>query len=547
MSGHEQSRSGVQCEHSKKIDALFSAYDRTGSPGLNLAVISHGKIIHQRGYGVADLEHDTPFNSATQLRLGSTTKHMCASCIFLLENRNLLSLEDDIHKFVPELPDFSSRITIRHLLTMTSGFRDGLNMLLFSGQDSNDEITRNTIMQILFRDTRLMFKPGDNCTYSNTNYALLSTIIERITKCSLADFMQRNLFMPLGMKHSELIPMQSTHLTLLASGYLPEEDGKSSKAHTLLELSGDGGVVSNLDDMVRWFKNYRNDQLFGPDYRARIEAANPLNNGQTCEYRHGMYVASFLGETKISHAGGLPGYLSDFAYFPESDLGIILLTNVFDVSLLEATDKIALTIIAGSRDIARRRTQTNNYSLSPLGIFASQEAALVLHFVQEKRHLVCYLLGERHQLTQKTEHTYISSKPDYAIEITFDTTTPDQITLALGNMRATVLYRIDEPGNMPASCSDEYSGKYFSPATQATHEINVCEAMLTVTLTSSDKELVWKNFNHVIGDLFTSEIEGEPSNTNVQIKFTRDKEYSITGLSYSLSRCLAVEFIKMIE
>ena len=124
-----RSRDGIVGEFSDRIDVLFDEWDRDGSPGAILAVCRDGKVIHQRGYGVANIEDDVPFTADTVLRLGSTTKHLCATCILLLENRGKLSLDDDIRQHVPEVPDFGPVITLRHLLTMTSGLWDDLNQI----------------------------------------------------------------------------------------------------------------------------------------------------------------------------------------------------------------------------------------------------------------------------------------------------------------------------------------------------------------------------------------------------------------------------------
>src|SRR5262245_15850390 len=205
MNGYLQSRAGVASEYSRAIDALYAEYDRAGSPGLNIAVLKSGQVIHQRGYGVANVEDDVPFAADTVLRLGSTTKHLCATCILILESRGLLTLQDDVHKHIPELSDFGVTLRLSHLLTMTSGLRDGLNMLLFAGLGAANDVSRAQITQLACRDTTLMFEPGDDCVYSNTNYALLSTVIERVSGISLAEFMARELFAPLGMVDTKLV------------------------------------------------------------------------------------------------------------------------------------------------------------------------------------------------------------------------------------------------------------------------------------------------------------------------------------------------------
>ncbi len=549
MSGVTLSKSGIAGDYSSQIDALFSEYDKPHSPGVNLAVVSQGIVIHQRGYGVANLEDDVPFTAETILRLGSTTKHMCATCILILENKGLLNLEDDIRQHLPELPEFGARISVNHLLTMTSGFRDGLNMLLFSGLGVENNISRSQITELLTRDTSLMFQPGDNCTYSNTNYVLLSSIIERLSGATIADFMQTEIFEPLGMLNSKLAPEMASSTPHAARGYVPHEDGDYEDGLMLVELSGDGGVVSTLNDMVRWFHNYRNDELFGPDFRHRLEAENRLNDGQLIEYRCGINVTRQSGELKVSHAGGMPGYLCDFAYFPDRDLGIILFTNVFDPGLLETPDKIA-GIIPGQTEHAGVSSSIPEAGMElPLGCFASETDALILETAREQDAWVCYFLGERHCLKNSGHNTFIGLKTGSPLKIILSTSEGNVLEgngfkLVLGNTPVINLTKpVDSPDRHLTQLAD-YEGQYWSDVLQETHLVTVHNTGVEIELTSPLRNLVWKEFNHVTGDLFTSVIAGEPSSTNVQILFTRDESNQVNGLRYNLSRCLDVRFEK---
>ena len=535
MNGYIDSRVGVAGEFSRAIDTLYAEYDRDGSPGVNIAVIKSGRVIHQRGYGVANVEDDMPFTANTVLRLGSTTKHLCATCILILESRGLLTLQDDVHKHIPELPDFGETLRLSHLLTMTSGLRDGLSMLLFAGLGAQSDVSREQITTLACRDTTLMFRPGDDCTYSNTNYTLLSTIIERLSGVSLGEFMAQELFAPLGMNDTKLVPRLTQTIAHAARGYVPNAATGFDEGLMLVELSGDGGVVSTLHDMALWFANYRNDHVFGANYRQRLEASFPLNDGRTIDYRLGINVSTYRDEIKVSHAGGMPGFLCDFVFLPHADLGIVLLSNVFHPTLLDTPDRIADIVLHGGKKTKLRGDKLHD---APVGFFAS--ATDLVQLERRDDGLVCFYLGEMHPLRKIRHGVLTSAKRGALIQILWREDAPDTIEINLGCMPAIALHRVTIPS--PPRDLHVFSGTYFNSVMREYHIVTAREDHLDVVLDSPLRALVWKKLLPVDGDLFTTEIAGEPSLTNVQVAFRRDRSGTIAGFTYNLSRCKAVHF-----
>jgi D-aminopeptidase len=247
-----RSREGVRGAWSERIDRLFADRDAAGRPGLNLAVVKNGETVHARGYGVAEIEHDIPFTPDTVLRLGSTSKHICAACIYLLVHDKRLSVDDDVRDHVPELLRLRTRVTIDHLLTMTSGLPDWLNLGLFSGLRETPPVRRADMLAWLARLDAPMFPPGATSSYSNTNYALLSLIVERVSGQSLAEFMRERLFAPLGMRDTALVPLATETSARMAKGYQPGDGGKPVAGLMLPEIHGEGAVNSTIADMTRW-------------------------------------------------------------------------------------------------------------------------------------------------------------------------------------------------------------------------------------------------------------------------------------------------------
>jgi CubicO group peptidase (beta-lactamase class C family) len=546
-----RSREGIAGKFSGRIDALFEEWDRDGSPGAVLAVCRGGNVIHQRGYGVANIEDDVPLTADTVLRLGSTTKHLCATCILLLENRGKLSLDDDIRQHVPEVPDFGRVITLRHLLTMTSGLWDDLNLLLFAGLDTGAPLTREQFLKLVPVQEQLMFNPGDDCTYSNTNYFLLSLVIERVSGQTLADFMHQELFQPLGMSATRLTPWMKQTIRHKARGYQPAADGGFEAAYMMTELDGNGGVDSTIGDMLKWFANYRDDRHFGPHYRRRLEAENRLTDGRLLDYRLGINVVDYRGMTVVRHAGGMPGYLCDFVFFPQSDLGIVLLANVLAPRILELPDRIADIVLEGEFKQPPESAFLDACSddLAPLlGVYASEAGGQVLELAKQGGKLVCYLLGDINPLRER-DGWFVSRKNLVAVRPA-DLPSGRGLELKLGCQPTMFLSPVTDPRTEPAALPTDFEnlvGYYRLEGLEEAHEICLQNGRLHVAIPGPLRKLVWGDLTAVAGDLFVALVDGEPSCTNVTVKFLRNKRGAVAALSYSINRCRNIVFRKQTE
>ncbi len=187
---------------SAEVDKLFAPWARNDSPDCAIAVIRHGKIVHRKCYGMADLEHGIAITPTTLFNIASVSKQFTVFLILLLVNAGLLSLDDDVRRHVPEVPDFGEKITVRHLIHHTSGLREDWSMLTLAGWRGEDVITRNGVFHLLRRQKDLTFTPGEDYPYCNTGYHLLAEIARKVTGQSLRQYGRHNLFDPLGMKQT---------------------------------------------------------------------------------------------------------------------------------------------------------------------------------------------------------------------------------------------------------------------------------------------------------------------------------------------------------
>jgi len=188
----------TQADDVKRLDGIFEAWSKPGTPGAAVAVIQHGKLVCEKGYGLANLEYDVPVTPQTVYHVASVSKQFTAMALVLLEQEGKLSLEDDVHKYLPELPDYGHKVTLRQLLQHTSGIRDQWQTLGLAGWRLDDVITQQQILRLLFRQKELNFVPGTRHLYSNGGYTLAAEVVARVSEERFPDFCQERLFGPLA-------------------------------------------------------------------------------------------------------------------------------------------------------------------------------------------------------------------------------------------------------------------------------------------------------------------------------------------------------------
>jgi CubicO group peptidase (beta-lactamase class C family) len=308
-----------------RIDEVFAFAANTQSPGCAVATIRDGKIEFARGYGMADLEHGLPITSKTAFNLASVSKQFTAAAINLLVAAGQLSLDDDVRKYVPELPRYDAPITIRHLVHHTSGLRE-ISALFDLSVRSGPDISSADDLQMLARQRNLNFKPGAEYSYTNSGYFLLGLIVERVSGTSLRGFAEERMFRPLGMSSTTFRDRSDMSIENQAVGYV-QRNGTWRPADPLPILVGPGALYSTVEDLALWQGHMMEPRLGGAPWRELTTARGTLTDGTTLRYGAGLVHGSFNGEPTLQHSGGIPGYHSFLMRFPRSGLSISVLCN----------------------------------------------------------------------------------------------------------------------------------------------------------------------------------------------------------------------------
>jgi CubicO group peptidase (beta-lactamase class C family) len=311
-----------------EIDELLAVYDSEDAPGLSVNVISHGKSVYSKGFGLSNLDYNIKNSDSTVFSLASIAKQFTASAIWALVNEDKISLEDDIRTYIPEFPKYQDVVQIKHLLNHTSGIRNYHTLMYLSGFNYDTTYyDNNTVLELALRQKGLNNLPGEKVSYSNTNYNLLAIIIERISGQNLNDYLKLKILNPLKM-HSTFVRVEhGKPIKNKAVGYQKQKEGYKFSTNNQLSY-GAGSMGSSVNDMAIWMKML-NGQILQFKYLAQfLKTTERLTTGGKAKYARGIMLDDYKGYTTTSHGGIGFGGRSQLITVEEKEFGIIVLTNL---------------------------------------------------------------------------------------------------------------------------------------------------------------------------------------------------------------------------
>ncbi|MFQ3251583.1 MAG: CubicO group peptidase (beta-lactamase class C family) [Glaciecola sp.] len=309
-----------------RVTQLLAEYDNDQTPGAVVGIIENGKVTFEKSVGMANLSYGIPMRTDMPTNLGSVSKQFTAMAILLLEKENKLSLDDDIRKHIPEIPDLGHTITIKHLLNHTNGLREMYNILAMRGYGFEDYLDRQIVIELVRRQPKLQANPGDTFNYNNTAFALLTHIAERVSKQAYPDWMRENVFEPLGMDNTYVRRDPGDIIPQASQGYELDENGYRESGD-LYAAYGAGGIYTTVEDIGIWMKNYDTAQLGGKSLIEKLTTPTILNNGEVEDYGLGIGISEYRGQKVFRHGGADNAHRTNFIYFPELDKGMFISSN----------------------------------------------------------------------------------------------------------------------------------------------------------------------------------------------------------------------------
>jgi CubicO group peptidase (beta-lactamase class C family) len=345
------------------VDEIFADLVKSGSPGCALGVYRDGKILYAKGYGLANLEENVPITPQSVFDIGSTSKQFTAASILLLEKQGKLSVNDDIRKYIPEIPDYGQKITILHLLNHTSGLRDYLTLMELAGINTDSVTTDEDTLQIIVRQKALNFAPGSDWLYSNTGFFLLSVIVKRASGKTLREFAADNIFAPLEMTHTQFRDDHTSLIENRAMAYdAKEKTGGYGLNVSYFEQTGDGAVHTSVEDMQKWDENFYSGQIGGKEFLAEIQEQGKLNSGKILDYAKGLSIGEYRGLHTVSHGGSWGGYRAQLLRFPEQHFSVACLCNLGSANPSNRAGRVADVYLASLMKPREARKQLEEKS-----------------------------------------------------------------------------------------------------------------------------------------------------------------------------------------
>ena len=316
----------AQMEKEKQVDELFTKWDTDNTPGAAVAIVKDGAIIYKKGYGIANLEYDIPITPSSIFHIASVSKQFTVFSILLLEKQGKLSLDDDIRKYIPEVPDFGKTITLRHLASHTSGLRDQWNLLSMAGWRMDDVITKEHVLKLVSKQKELNFNPGDEFAYCNTGFTLLAEVVSRVSDMSFAEFTKANIFEPLEMNNTLFYDDHEKIVKNRAYSYYPDSSGYKKSVLNYANV-GATSLFTTVEDLSLWAMNFTDIKLGDSTSINKMNTLAVLNNGETFGGALGQFVGDYKGLNEIQHGGADAGYRSYLTRFPSENFAVIVFSN----------------------------------------------------------------------------------------------------------------------------------------------------------------------------------------------------------------------------
>jgi CubicO group peptidase (beta-lactamase class C family) len=526
----------------RQVDKVFEKWDKPESPGCALGVYKDGQIVYKRGYGIADLNDDVPITPATVFHVASMSKQFTAASIVLLAQQGKLSLDDDVHKYIPELPDFGERITIRHLVYHTSGLRDQWSLLGLAGwRYSLDLITDGDVMSVMTRQKDLNFKPGERHVYCNTGYTLMGLVVKHVSGLSLREFTTKNIFEPLGMTHTHFRDDHAEIIKHDALGY--EQDGKDKPFRmslTNFDTAGATSLHTTVEDLQLWDENFYHPRVGGAAFLQQMLERGKLNNGEQLDYAFGLVVSKYKGLPTVDHGGADAGYRSDMARFPDQHFSAAVLCNSADANPTGLVHQVADIFLAKDLKAPDTTSATDSVKSSPASLTAEQMAALAgIYWNHENDGFERVLLkdgklhidlggDEVHPLKPASDaHFHVGGVPwGDQVDIHFVPATaekPRRFEQSFGGGKSDS-FEAASPFVPTGPELAEYAGAFVSEEIDPVYRIIIQEGNLTLARLKHKNDAL----RPAVRDVFTGDIG--------TVRFTRDANQHISGFILNAGR-----------
>jgi CubicO group peptidase (beta-lactamase class C family) len=531
-----------------KVDRIFADWNTTSSPGCALAVVKDGRIVYEHGYGMANLELGVAISPQSVFDIGSVSKEITAMAILLLVEDGKLMLDDDVRKYLPEMPDYGSKITLRHMLHHTSGLRNYDDLFDLEGIPEADLTTDRDAMDLTVRQKGVNFKPGEEFLYSDTNFFLMSAIVKRITGQTLRQFAQERIFGPLGMTSTHFHDDHTMIVPRRATGYAPHSGGGFELDMSNFEQVGDGSVMTTVEDLFRWDQNFEHPVVGGPDAIRQLTTPGTLNNGQPIPYGMGLFIDHYRGLNWIHHAGEWVGYRAAFSRFPDQHFSTLLLCNCVGSMSPTAMAKQVADVYLASEFARAQKTDSAAGGLTVpasdlkpyAGTYWSENNGALRKFMVRNNKLIMVAPGTTYEMIPLGGGQFEAVEPDSEHKdkyVFVPAATSGNFQLQAREGGASATYEaVKGPVSDPSRLAD-YAGAYANNELRATWTIVVQNGkLIRQQWMTEDEPLEPAFYDGFIGDL---------SEGQFLMHFHRDGSGQVTSFDVATDMVRPMRFVRI--
>lgn len=549
----EQNTPNIQKETSKNLDKVFAEWNNAPhKPGVAAGLLKNGEIVYLKGFGRADIEYPSPITIDTKFQIGTMSKQFTAFAILLLEEQGKLSLSDDVRKYIPQLPEYGHTITIKHLLTQSSGLHDFSALKEIAGWRDKDVFTQKDALNLIFQQKKLDHVPGTKFCQTASGLILLTEVVKQVTGQTLADFSQEHIFQPLGMTNTLFHDDHEQIIPNAAVSYQADKKGLKY-SHINYSIVGTTNLYTSVADLSRWYLNFENPKVGSKKLIEKLTSPVTLNDGITTfnptagrlfygqQYQHAE-----RGIPKLWTYGFEGGYVSNIFIFPQQKVTAFVLGNNNRYNGALAMN-MALEVLG---DIFPEPATIDFNKLKTIKL-TPQQLTTYSGYYWDNEHVAArrlYVENDtlRYQILGSNEASLLVPLSENTFQMVVDS---DDVMLVKFRKEAGVMKMIYTSGE-----SDEYVHEAYTPINYTTTALSELTGVFyndalktTYTVSQNEKGLVTSNRNQSIisfipaqADLFLSSAWSFGS-----IRFTRDKKKNVTGFYVNSDRVKNLYFEKV--
>lgn len=513
-----------------KIDALIPTQVNDSTPGLIIGVVQKGELIFSKGYGLANISYGISNDPKMVYNIGSVSKQFLGYAFAMLHVKGDLNIDDPVNKYLENWPEFEHKVTLRHLLTHTSGYREAYTMSNLAGRTVGvDHLSREECLEVVRRQPQLEFIPGSRYTYNSTAWVILAEVFEKITGQPADEWVENNILKPLEMNDTQIESFVGEVILNTAESYSYNKEQGYINQESNRAIFGAAEVYSSIPDLVKWVNNYRTAEIGGKAVNDLFLDPFILSDKSNSEYALGIGNSSYRGLKRYRHTGGHEAFATQLSYFPDHDLGIITISNFGGTGWL-ATTKIAellledhMTSQVNNKDeqIEIKKKDLEQFT----GLYLASTLNRTQNIILSEDSLS---IGGRTKLIPSSQNTFRIN--GWNGQFQFENLSNEQMQLSVITGTKMVYTRVENWTPNKAELTN-FEGNYWSDELETVYHLVVKDEKLTI--------------NHRwLGDITLEPVTRDLFKTDwgYNVKIVRNKEDEISGLSIYSGRTLNVFF-----